>query len=75
MRKKRQDMRIACRLVAVASLRFTPGVYVGVKVRSEEAFSAPTTPSGRSSSWDFFSLRRAARLRKVGRAIVGVGTA
>jgi hypothetical protein len=60
---------MAFRLVDVARLMLTPGVYLGVNVRSEEAFSGPATPSGLSSFWAFISCLRAASDLKVGKAM------
>jgi hypothetical protein len=73
IKKKRLAMMMAWRRVDVAFLISTPGVYVGVTVRSEESFSL-VTPSGLSSFEDFFSCLRAARLLNVGRAIARIGT-
>ena len=73
MKKKKLATAMAFRLVDVARLRSTPGVYVGVTVPSEEAFSAPATPSGGVCS--FWALSwcclRAASDRKVGSVMAG----
>ena len=68
MKKNRLERMIQFRLVLVASLTLTPGVYVplGVRVRSD-VFSVLVTPSGCSS---FFCCLRAARDLKVGRTMV-----
>lgn len=69
IRKNKLVMVTACRLVDVARLMSTPGVYVGVSVRSDEAVSGPATPSAPSSFRDFSSCLRAATDLKVGSAI------
>lgn len=70
MRKKKLAKTTACRLVDVARLMSTPGVEVGVNVRSDEPSSGrPATPFGRSSFWAFCSCLRAASDLKVGRTI------
>lgn len=66
IRKKRLERMIQFLLVRVARLTSTPGVYVGVRVRSE-LISVPITPF--PCSFVFFCLR-AASDRKVGRAML-----
>ncbi len=65
-KNKKLDRRIQFLLVLVASLISTPGVYVGVSVRSE-LISGPVTPFDGSC---LFCCRRAASELKVGRAIL-----
>ena len=69
IKKNRLATIMAFRRVDVARLMSTPGVYVGVNVRSDEDPSA--TPSALSSFWAFFSCLRAASDLKVGRAMTG----
>jgi len=66
IKKKRLEIMIQFLLVRVASLISTPGVYVGVRVRSE-LMSAPVNPLG---CLFFCFCLRAASDRKVGRAIL-----
>ena len=65
MKKKKLAIMMAFRRVEVALLMLTAGVYVGVKVRSEDA-----APSALSSFWAFFSCLRAANDLNVGRVML-----
>ena len=60
MRRQRHEIRIHVFLVLVALLKSTPGVYVGVNVRSETLSSAGVS---------LFSCRRAAIDLKVGKVM------
>ena len=71
MKKKTQETMIEIFRVLVASLTSTPGVYVGVKVRSEFCSGPVAGPSATPfSCTDFSFCLRAASDRKVGRAML-----
>ena len=57
---------MAFRRMDVARLMSTPGVYVGVNVRSDELVSGPASPSELCSFWALISCLRAASDLKVG---------
>ena len=68
-RKRKLATTMAFRRVDVARLMSTPGVYVGVNVRSDEPVSGPASPSELCSFWALISCLRAASDLKVGRAM------